>query len=211
MVLLVIQSFLLIWNHQMYESTALTYYYSQEFKGYYFAPDLNSDALILYSAPNSESERFHYTLLNPQLDINNFRGLPNWMDPALGSIIDGQFFFRLTNAINGFYEVVVSEFENLVFYIQQDRGNLLHITEIVNLATEVILPGLEINKIHLFPDMYSPEIINYYLYLIPIEIRGEWIRVRLFEDVRRSMGTGWVKWRDGDQVLVNFAFLKRPE
>ena len=50
-------------------------------------------------------------------------------------------------------------------------------------------------------DTYIPEKINeYHIW----EIKGDWIRVALYEDskVKEARTNGWVRWRDGRKILV---------
>ena len=41
----------------------------------------------------------------------------------------------------------------------------------------------------------------------PVEIRSQWLRVEVLDQQYRVVGTGWLQWRKGDELLIRYSFL----
>ncbi|MBK8146966.1 MAG: hypothetical protein IPK58_01800 [Acidobacteria bacterium] len=50
----------------------------------------------------------------------------------------------------------------------------------------------------------SPKLIFH-----PVEVRGEWLKVRWdgSQQPKKDAGSGWVKWRDDNQILVELFYF----
>lgn len=52
----------------------------------------------------------------------------------------------------------------------------------------------------------SPSAVKGTLY-VPIEIKDEWMKVKVYRDDYQLVGEGWIKWRSGNQLLVSYNLL----
>ncbi|MBK8812482.1 MAG: hypothetical protein IPN69_17370 [Acidobacteria bacterium] len=109
------------------------------------------------------------------------------------------------------YEVIVNEENGLKKFVKKDDPTLKfetlgeHITKVFAIEFDRVknplleAPNGKVRNIDL-----SPELIFH-----PVEVRGEWLKVRWdgSQQPKKDAGSGWVKWRDDNQILVELFYF----
>jgi hypothetical protein len=72
-------------------------------------------------------------------------------------------------------------------------------------AVEALDP--EANPIRSGPDESTPILSSAPADLRPVAVRGSWLQVSTAGLADRIVPTGWIRWRDGDRLLVSYSLL----
>ena len=109
------------------------------------------------------------------------------------------------------YEVVVNEDTGLKKFVKKSDATLKfqtldeHITKAFAIKFDRVknplleAPNGKVRNVDL-----SPELTFH-----PVEVRGEWLKVRWdsSKDPKEQVLSGWVRWRDNDQILVELFYF----
>jgi len=120
---------------------------------------------------------------------------------------------RVTNVDNKYFYVIVNERGNLIKKVSKNNKNLIFENWQEHLFKSVTAVDFDINENPLLkePDEKAAKIeINYEKYVfIPIELKGDWLKVRWLENGEEGgeEGYGWIKWKDKNKLMVELNYL----
>ncbi len=177
-----------------------------------------NDQIIIYNKDGSEWMSFNYlydSLLKAKgttsYTLTDIKSLYNWNDTLVPYGLHLDYFilmFKCTGIINYKYKVIVNEYFGSEKYIKKDRFWILrnwqeHIlnsvaTIDVDLATNPIRVGPS-DTDHILELQETPFPID------PILIHGDWLKVRYFDSDKEKYG--WVKWKNGNSIIVALYYL----
>ncbi len=165
--------------------------------------------LYLYSAPNdvTPSDSITYkALLHGDLDIDH---APKEFKPVHLKLDYQIFYLRAKQESDGFFEVVIDEKSGKTTFVKsEDITFMPWKTFLLNVfAVEIHDP--ENNPIRKQPLRHATPLpnVNKNATLQPIEIKGEWLRVKVLNDDMETSDIGWFRWRSEDALLVTYSLL----
>ena len=178
-----------------------------------FKPDFyNQSVLYFYSNPNLrkavsehlpvDSLVFERTELGVSLNY-----APPWFDPAHLKLDYDVLWLRAESVGMGYVEVVVNEREGTTYYIDQLSGQLFYWPEFLLTVHSVELREDYPQSIRIKPLDHASEVPQAYFVLQPMMARGDWIKVALLNDDYHEVGTGWVRWRNDKEVVLDWSLL----
>lgn len=116
---------------------------------------------------------------------------------------------KCTGEDNNRYEVIVNEDTGLKKFLKKDPAlKFQSWEEHVKGAFAVKFNQVE-NPLRESPDGKARKDLPKEVPFHPVEAKGEWLKVRWGESQqpKKDTASGWIKWRDGDQILVELFYF----
>ncbi|MCB9182978.1 MAG: hypothetical protein H6591_03595 [Flavobacteriales bacterium] len=177
------------------------------------APHMRDGAWLFYASPDPDHELMHpvvvdslvfgHGVAHPSIDA-----APPWFVPAHLKLDHDLLLLRAITMSASWVEVVVNEGDGRTAWVERAQGELrLWPDFILAVATvEVIDPVA--NPMRTKPmEQASIRADGTSALLTPLAVQGDWLLVRAHGSSHTLDTTGWVRWRKGDSLLVNYKLL----
>ena len=104
-------------------------------------------------------------------------------------------------------EVEINQQTGQSVLIDKFSGDLIYWPEfILNINSVEILKEVP-QKIRIKPLDNASEIVTAYVFLQPIAVRGDWLKVNLTDSDFSSLDQGWIKWKSGDKLIIRYSLF----
>jgi hypothetical protein len=153
---------------------------------------------------------FYRDSLSKGIRIKDFEEVSHWLRPEVLWLDDFQFNFRVKTIKDGWYEVVVNNENGHTFWIRNDRSTKFRSWEdyLRDMPT-ISRDPYNKQRIKNRPDEKAEE-LNYEgqdCFQVK-SLRGNWIEIFTPPTCDASLPTritsGWIKWRSGNKVLIEY-------
>ncbi len=168
----------------------------------YFYGNLNYEKPI-HDHPRMDSAVFTRTE-HGSFDI---AAAPPWLVPAHLKLDYDILYFRIVSVGRDFAEVIVNERTQQSAYVNRYAGTILYWHDFFLNVFSVEFPEGKQQPIRIKPLTHASEVKASYEFLNPLEIQDEWMRVQLMNENATSVGTGWLQWRSGNKLLIEYSLL----
>lgn len=132
---------------------------------------------------------------------------PPWLFPAHLKLDYEILYFRVVSVGRDFAEIIVNEQTQQTAYVNRSAGTILYWHDFFLNVFSVEFPEGKQQPIRVKPLAHASEITAKYTFLSPVEIQDEWMRVQLVDENVKTAGKGWIQWRKGNQLLVEYSLL----
>lgn len=132
---------------------------------------------------------------------------PPWLLPQNIKLDYGILLFKIKTIYKRFLEIEVNSKTHQTALINSNAGKvLLWPSFLLEVHSIELLPSKN-NFIRSRPFEHSDKINIQHTLLLPLAIRGNWMKVQLVDDNYIALGEGWIKWNEKGQLLVKYSLL----
>lgn len=168
----------------------------------YFYGNLNYEKPI-HDHPRMDSIVFTRTEYGG-FDISS---APPWLVPAHLKLDYDILYFRVVSVGRDFAEVIVNEQTQQTAYVNRSAGTVLYWHDFFLNVFAVEFPEGKQQPIRIKPLSHASAVNTSYEFLSPLEIQDEWMRVQLMDENVNLVGSGWIQWRSGNKLLIEYSLL----
>lgn len=116
-------------------------------------------------------------------------------------------YFKVKSISHDFIEVVVNTKTNQTAFLDRYAGKLQYWPEFLLSTHSVEFRKPSSYNIHIKPLDLADTVTISYSYMRPIKIQNEWLYVELQDNNYKTLGTGWIRWRKDDNLLIKYSLL----
>jgi len=179
----------------------------------FFSPKIHSlKPLYFYGNLTPGKELYEHTpwdsltFVQKEMDQFKISYAPPIINPAHMKMDYEILLFRVVRLGKHFAEIKLSEHTGQTAIVDLHSGNLILWPEfLVNVySLEVDNPDIRIKPLDHASGLTIPKTTSFYN---PVSIKNNWIEVSCTDHNLREVGRGWIKWRDGNRLLVRYSLL----
>ena len=132
---------------------------------------------------------------------------PPWFVPEVLKLDYDLLVLRAKTLARHWVEVVVNQRTGETRWVDRHAVRLdLWPDALLNMAA-VEVSDPQANPIRSGPDAATPVLRTTLALLQPLAVQGDWLRVGPSELADQQVPQGWVRWRDGDRLLITYSLL----
>ncbi|WP_200975309.1 hypothetical protein [Echinicola sp. 20G] len=180
----------------------------------FFAPQVDDgNKLYFYNNPFQNYQNLNTTIYDSLVFMNDQNGNPGisyappWLLPEINKLDYGILYFRVLGAGREYIEIEVNVQTHQTAFIQRQSGMLLFWPDFLLGMHSVEFNQGEQTTVRIKPLSYAGEVIQDFEFMRALEIKEEWMMVALLDTDFKEVGKGWIQWRAGDQMLINYNLL----
>ena len=136
---------------------------------------------------------------------------PAWLFPEHMKLDYGIIMFKVLGYGDDFLKVETNRQTKQFNYVDKTQGRFITWPEMLLSVFSLEPLDKRLDKrsqtIHIKPLPHSSKVLIEYDFLKPLLIEGEWMYVKLVDDGLREKGKGWIRWKEGNQLLINYSLL----
>ncbi len=132
---------------------------------------------------------------------------PPWLVPAHMKLDYDIFYLKIMGLTQEMAECEVNTVTGETRYFNRRRGQVIYWEDFLLGVHSVEWPDDQPAMVRIKPLAHASLVQAAYSFMHPIMIRGEWMLVELWNDDFEQMGSGWIRWTDGQKLLVNYSLL----
>ncbi|WP_373514424.1 hypothetical protein [Persicitalea sp.] len=132
---------------------------------------------------------------------------PPWLVPNHLKLDYDVLYFRVKSVGNYFVEVVVNTDTQQRAYVDREAGKVVYWPEfLLSIHSVEYLEGMD-QDVYIKPLTHAGKVNKTYVFLRPIHIQDDWMRVELLNDDLKSTRQGWIRWRADGRLLISYSLL----
>jgi len=132
---------------------------------------------------------------------------PPWLHPEHLKLDYELLYFKVLSEGKDFLQIEVNRENGRTAWVDKNKGQLSYWPHFLLKVHSVSLSEhLKYNVYHR-PFEYADKVKLDYTILRPIIIEDEWLKVELVDEGYTIVGSGWIKWRDQERILVQYSLL----
>ena len=170
---------------------------------------------VLYFYANLNLEKAldeHHPIDSITFKINehnsyDIKTAPPWLKPEHLKMDYDMLFFKVLGITEEFVEVVVNTANIQTFFVSRYAGEIKYWPEFLLAVNSIEFNDLSDRKVHARHFESSSEINLVFEVMRAVQIKGDWAKVHLLDDSRIKLGTGWIRWRKCENLLVRYNLL----
>lgn len=132
---------------------------------------------------------------------------PPWFVPIHEKMDYGFMFMKIRTVYRHTLEVEVNKMDGRTALVSNESGRVIYWPEFLLSVYSIELLDEDSQKIRVKPLDYAGETRLEYEFLRPVAIRADWVKVELKNSDLKTIGEGWVKWRENGRLLVRYSLL----
>lgn len=140
--------------------------------------------------------------------FTNIISAPPWFVPAHLKLDYDLLLLKVITLSRNWMEVEVNSIDGTTRWV--DRNELTFVTwpEFISTVNTVEIIDTETNPVRLKPLDHAAILAEgANALLVPLAVRGDWLMVSTDGLADRIVPTGWIRWRDGERLLVRYNLL----
>jgi hypothetical protein len=181
----------------------------------FFKPDFfKSSTLYFYGDPNFEKPVQDHSpadslVFKDLQESSNYELIyaPPWLFPEHNKLEYGIFYFRLQSVGRDFAGVTLNSLSLIEGYVDRNAGEIIYWPEFLLKVHSVEFLSNSDQKIRLKPLEIASEVNVPFDFMSPAEVKEEWMRVQLYDSDYQQVGTGWIRWKKDDKLLISYSLL----
>ncbi len=132
---------------------------------------------------------------------------PPWLVPFHMKLDYDIFYLKIIGLTRDMAECEVNSFTGETRYFDRRAGEVMYWADFLLGVHSVEWPDDQPGIVRIKPLAHASQVNVDYDFMHPIMIRGEWMQVDLWDDNFEVVGKGWIRWTDGERLLVNYSLL----
>lgn len=132
---------------------------------------------------------------------------PPWLVPAHMKLDYDIFYLKIIGLTQDMVECEVNTVTGETRYFDRRRGQVIYWEDFLLGVHSVEWPDNQPAMVRIKPLAHASLVQAAYSFMHPIMIRGDWMLVELWNNDFEQTGSGWIRWKDGQQLLVNYSLL----
>lgn len=132
---------------------------------------------------------------------------PSWLMPEHLKLDYDMLYFKVKSISHDFIEVVVNTRINQTAFVDRYAGKLQYWPEFLLGVHSVEFREPSAYKVYIKPLEHAETVTIPYSFMRPIKIQNEWLYVELQDNNYKTLGTGWIRWRKDDNLLIKYSLL----
>ena len=139
-----------------------------------------------------------------QIDIAT---APPYLVPEVLKLDYDMLYFRATTVSRNWIEIVVNQRTGQTAWVDRHSVDLIYWPEFLSQVYAVEVVDQESNPLRIKPLGHASVVTRTTEPLRPLAVNGHWILVETIETPPRDTKSGWIRWRDGDTLLITYSIL----
>lgn len=209
-------------THAVMESNiiyASVFHTTQNFKssplglGFYKPSFYKDTVLYFYGNPNWDKSLQEHTPTDSMSFVKTEYGnfdisyAPPWLVPDHLKMDYDILYFRIQSISRDFIEITVNIIDQRSIYVSRFDGDIIFWPEFLLSVNSVeFIDGKE-QLIRIKPLDYAGEVNVEYKFMQPLVIKGDWMMVRLVDDNYKTVGKGWIQWKNEDTLIIKYSLF----
>ncbi len=115
--------------------------------------------------------------------------------------------FKIISITQAYCQIEINKQTGESAWVLRESGNLLLWPDFLLTVHSVEALDPSINPVRSKALDHASIVTAEYDFLQVIQVKGDWIEVKLFDDAYNLKGTGWLKWQDSDGLLIGYSLL----
>lgn len=143
------------------------------------------------------------------ISIKDYGKHEEWLHPEALWLEYEFFFFRCTKKVKDYYEIIVDQGTGKRLWVKKSEKVVLKSWEEF-LKSVLSVERMEKQAIKSAPEENSSVVEdNEAVFFEVVEMKGNWIKVEQaeIEEVIQKPVSGWIKWTDGNKLLVRYSLI----
>ncbi|MEL7002613.1 MAG: hypothetical protein AAFN93_07735 [Bacteroidota bacterium] len=132
---------------------------------------------------------------------------PPWLLPEHLKMDYGIIFFKVTGIGEDFLKVETNKSNNRFAYLDKRQGAFLTWPEFLLAVNSIEFNELSEKKVRIKPLSFASEVNQDFEFMRPLLIENDWMYVQLMNDNFQGIGNGWIQWKKGNTLLVDYYLL----
>ncbi len=132
---------------------------------------------------------------------------PPWLFPTHMKLDYGILMFKVVGIGDEFIKIETNQQTGQYHYLNKHQGRFIPWPEFLLSVFSVEPLHKNTQQIHIKPLSQSSTVSVSYEFLEPLMVEGEWMYVKLVDGNLREQGKGWIRWKDGAQLLITYSLL----
>ena len=132
---------------------------------------------------------------------------PPWLVPFHMKLDYDIFYLKIIGLTREMVECEVNSLTGETRYFDRRAGEVIYWADFLLGVHSVEWPDDQPGIVRIKPLAHASEVITEYDFMHPVMIRGDWMLVELWNDDFEQVGSGWIRWTDGEKLLVNYSLL----
>lgn len=180
----------------------------------FFKPDFTSRSnLYFYGSPNfdkpvsdnSPSDSIAFQQLDGQrYDISY---APPWLVPEHLKMDYEILYFKIKSIHRDFVEIIVNKTNNRNAYVDRHAGTIIFWPDFLLTVQTIEFPQDLSQTVRVKPLSYAGQVSLDFEFMKPIQIQNHWMKVDLLDRDLKKTGSGWIRWRDDEKMLIEYSLL----
>ncbi|MDC7995470.1 hypothetical protein [Altibacter sp. HG106] len=133
---------------------------------------------------------------------------PKWFEPVYDKLDYGIFYIGVKKLGTDYVEIIANEATAKTVYMARHNGDFISWAEFL-LTMHSVEFDKESQKVYDDPKIKSAgRIYDRNTFFRPLFVAGDWMEVAILENDFNPTGkTGWIRWRDGNRLLIRYNLL----
>jgi hypothetical protein len=133
---------------------------------------------------------------------------PPWFVPEVMKLDYDLLFLRAVTLSQNWLEVIVNQQTGETRWVDRHAVDFIHWPDFLLEVFAVEIADPESNPLRIKPLSHASIVpVSAGAVLHPIAIQGDWMKVVVGEIPDSNSPTGWIRWRDGDRLLITYSLL----
>ncbi len=180
----------------------------------FFKPDFsNNPVLYLYGNPNFEKSVLEHvptdSIIFKRLERGSFviTYAPPWLLPDHLKLDYGFLYFRILSISGDFVKVIANTHSQRITYVSRVTGDILYWPDfLLGINSVEFVNGRE-QTIRNKPSHQAGEVNSKFQFMKPLQIKDDWMMVRLVDDKYKTVNIGWIQWKKDGELLITCSLL----
>ncbi|MBK7342697.1 MAG: hypothetical protein IPJ06_06015 [Saprospiraceae bacterium] len=132
---------------------------------------------------------------------------PPWLVPFHMKLDYDIFYLKIIGLTREMVECEVNSMNGETRYFDRRAGEVIYWADFLLGVHSVEWPDDQPGIVRIKPLSQASQVMVDYVFMHPIMIRGHWMLVELWNDDFEQVGNGWIRWTDGEKLLVRYSLL----
>ncbi len=180
----------------------------------FFIPDIQEGTVLyFYEGVNHEKSQLEHSPSDSVVFILDQYGnfstsyAPPWLYPEHLKLDYGILHFESPGIGESFVKVVTNKVTGRTSFLDKEAGQFLSWPEFLLTVNSVEFIDKENQSVRIKPSDNASNANTNFELMEPLFIEGEWMRTKLLTEDRKEVGTGWIRWKKNNQLLIKYYLL----
>jgi hypothetical protein len=180
----------------------------------FFAPNLyESPTLFLYNDPNFDKTILeHYptdtiTFNKTEYGHYSISSAPPYLVPEHMKMDYDLLLFKLKSMGEEFAEIEVNKMNGLTRYVNKNDGKIMLWPDFLLTVNSVDFNLNSDQLVRIKPLDHASTAAVDFTVMKPILVRDEWLKVKLLDEDFQVISIGWIRWKKGNQLWIDYSLF----
>ena len=116
-------------------------------------------------------------------------------------------YFKVISVTDEFVEIEVNSQNNQTAFVDKSSGVLSYWPDFFLRVNSIAFLNPKGQTVYVKPLDHAGEVYQPYSFMKPLLVKQEWMYVSLLADNFDAVGKGWIKWKEGENLLITYSLL----